>query len=188
MSNEKDPYQQPTVEMMAGHSEQGQSVYLQLDSWIGRLANFSHRVASQFCLLFMTGIIALEVVRRYVFNAGLTWSQEVCGLAFFLMVFLCQADTWQRDRHIRMDIFYNNFNRFFKGVSDVLTIICGLILYSVLAWQGISELQYQFQIGEGTVELMWPLWPFSLVMVYSCVLVLLLLLRFAGISIFRRKG
>lgn len=158
--------------------ENSNSIYRQHDSFIGKLALKTHAAASQIFILVMTAVIFLEVVRRYFFHAGLTWSQEICGLSFFLLVFLCQANTWQADRHIRMDIFYMNFHAVFRRVSDLLTILGGCLLYGAIAWQGIAELRYQFEVDESTIELMWPLWPFSLVMVFSSLLALALLLRF----------
>lgn len=155
------------------------SSYAQDNSFAGNLAQKTHNFASQVLLMTMTLVISLEVIKRYIFNAGLTWSQEICGLSFFLLVFLCQANCWQRDRHIRMDIFYNNFSKNMKRVSDILTICCGTILYSALAWQGISELTYQLAVGESTVELQWALWPFSVAMIFSCLLIVALQCSFS---------
>lgn len=163
--------------------EHSNSIYRQHDSFIGKLALKTHAAASQLLILVMTGVIFLEVVRRYFFHAGLTWSQEVCGLSFFLLVFLCQAHTWQADRHIRMDIFYMNFHTFFRRVSDLLTIACGCLLYGSITWQGFAELRYQLEVDESTIELMWPLWPFSLVMVFGSLVTLALLLRFFALFI-----
>ena len=95
-----------------------------------------------------------------------------------LLVFLCQANTWQADRHIRMDIFYNMFPAGIKKITDLLTIICGIILYGFLAWQGISEFKYQVAINESTIELELPMWPFSLAMVFGCIALTVLILRF----------
>ena len=78
-----------------------------------------------------------------------------------------------------MDIFYDRFSGMFKRVSDMLTIFCGCILYCAIIWQGITDFEYQFMVSEGTEELMWPLWPFSLLMVISSAIAVLLLLRFS---------
>lgn len=163
------------------------SVYCQTDSFLGRIAQEAHNIASQILLVIMTTVISLEVFFRYFLGAGFTWSQEVCSLSFLLLVFLCQAHTWQQDEHIRMDIFYNKFNKFFKKLSDIFTIICGSILYAALAWQGMADLQYQLEVNDATPELMWPLWPFSMAVVLSSVTTVLLLLRFFFISFIRRK-
>lgn len=187
----EENYLKPMVDVMSGSGERASepsSCYQQHDAFIGQLARHVHNFASEVFLLLMTGVITLEVILRYLFNSGLAWSQELCGLAFFVLVFLCQPNTWQEDRHIRMDIFYNNFGKGWKAFSNLLTILCGLIFYGVMCWEGIIELQYQFQVGEGTVELEWPLWPFSLVMAFSCAILVFLLVRFAVISITRRRG
>jgi len=155
------------------------SSYCQTDSFIGRLAAHIHNIAAQFLIVIMTTVISLEVIFRYFLGSGFTFSQEICSLSFLLLVFLSQANTWQQDRHIRMDIFYNEFNLFFKSISNLLTIACGLILYGALAWQGVADLEYQFEVNEATPELVWPLWPFSLVIVLSSIVICLLLFRFS---------
>ena len=167
-------------------SEHSSNNFLQTDSFPGKLAEIVHNAASQFLIVVMTVVITLEVIFRYFLGAGFTWSQEVCSLCFLLLVFLCQAHTWQKDRHIRMNIFYNSFNPLLKKISNILTIICGSILYTCLAWQGLTDLQYQWEVNEATAELVWPLWPFSMVIVASSIVVILLLLRFTFIRFFRK--
>ena len=167
--------------------EHAVSTYRQLDSFIGRLAQQIHNIASQVFLALMTCIISLEVIFRYFLGSGFTWTQEVCGLCFLLLVFICQANTWQENRHIRMDIFYDRFSGMFKRVSDMLTIFCGCILYGAIIWQGITDFEYQFMVREGTEELMWPLWPFSLLMVISSAIAVLLLLRFSITTLVRKQ-
>ena len=168
-------------------SQHSSSVFLQTDSIPGKLADIIHNASAQILIALMTIVITLEVFFRYFVGAGFTWSQEICSLSFLLLVFLCQANTWQRDRHIRMDIFYNLFNPFFKKISNILTVISGLVLYLSLAWQGLADLQYQWEVNEATAELVWPLWPFSLVIVASSLIVVLLLLRFTVITFIRRN-
>lgn len=168
--------------------KKGNSVYSQRESFIGKMAFKTHSFAAQVFLLLMTGVIALEVFFRHFLGSGFTWSQEVCELSFFLLVFLCQPNCWQEDRHIRMDIFYNKFPPVIKKITNLLTIICGTILYGLLGWQGLSELEYQFSVNESSMELELPMWPFSLAMVFSCVVLFALLLRFLVVSlIFKSK-
>ena len=168
--------------------EKDHSAYRQTDSFLGRLSQTVHSITAQICLAVMTCTITLEVIGRYFFNSGFTWSQELCGLAFFLLVFLCQSNTWQEDRHIRMDIFYNNFSPLFRRISNFLTILCGSIFYTAIAFEGISGLEYQFHINEGTMELEWPLWPFTSLMILSCLLTLALLARFSLKKLFGKQS
>lgn len=165
----------------------GDSPYLQLDAFIGKLAQKLHNIAAQVFLAMMTGIISLEVFFRYFLGSGFKWTQEMCGLSFLLLVFICQANTWQQNHHIRMDIFYGKFNSTFKRFSDLLSIICGCTLYAAIIWQGIADFEYQFRVNEGTEELMWPLWPFSLAIVISSSIAVLLLLRFCFTLLLRKQ-
>ena len=163
------------------------SPYQQLDTFIGRLAQKLHNIASQVLLLTMTTIITLEVFFRYFLGAGFKWTQEVCGLCFLLLVFICQANTWQNNHHIRMDIFYSKFNNTFKRFSDLLSVICGCILYVAIVWQGINDFKYQLMVNESSIELLWPLWPFCLVIVISSSITVVLLLRFCLTLLFSKQ-
>ncbi len=41
-----------------------------------------------FMLLAMTGLTFYQVVLRYVFNSGLSWSLELTGVFFAVMIFI----------------------------------------------------------------------------------------------------
>lgn len=154
------------------------SVYSLEDTIPGKAAKGLHRIASLTTIPLMTIFICTEVVMRYVFNSGLTWSQEACGIMLFTLVLCCQANCWQRDRHIRMDLLYNSMPRWFKRISDALTIICGGIFFGAIGLQAIQEIPYQLAINESTDEMHIPLWILNGVIIISCALLLLLLLRY----------
>lgn len=180
------------VEVIIPHkSEQSsreKSIFLMEGVFLGKVSAALHSLSSQVMLSIMTVVISTEVIGRYMLGSGLRWSQEVCGLAFFLFVFCTQSNTLQHDKHIRMDIFYDRFGPFFKMISNCLTIICGIIFYSAIVYQGISDLRYQFFVSEGSVELELPLWPFSAMMVFSSLLVVLFLVQFVFKHIFSKVG
>lgn len=69
-----------------------------------------------------------------------------------------------------------------------MTILCGSIFYTAIAFEGISDLEYQFHINEGTMELEWPLWPFTSLMILSCLLTLALLARFTLKKLFGKQS
>lgn len=167
--------------------ETSTDIYQQRDSLIGKLAHQLHAPASRLLMAAMTVVIFMEVIFRYFLGEGFKWSQEVCGLCFLMLVFLSQPDTWQENRHIRMDVFYNHFGAAGKWISDILTVVCGLIVYGSVAWQGIADFKYQWEVEESTSELLWPLWPFSLALVISSFIAILLLVRFCAISLILKR-
>jgi len=154
------------------------SVYSQENTLLGKAAVVLHNVASLTTIPLMTVFICTEVVMRYILNSGLTWSQEACGLMLFTLVLCCQANCWQRDRHIRMDLLYNAMPGWFRKISDVLTIICGGIFFGAIGIQAFKEIPYQIAINEATDEMHIPLWIMNGVIIISCALLILLLLRY----------
>ncbi len=166
--------------------KESSTIFNQSSSFIGKLAEKMHHWASVIFLLLMTFVISMEVISRYVFNRGFTWSQEICELSFFLLVFLCQADTVQKGRQIRMTVFYDIFSSFWKNISTLLTIACGLFFYGILTYQLLVGISYQIEVGEGTTELMWPLWPFSLCISIGCLLTVALFIRAVVVNFFKR--
>lgn len=155
------------------------SVYDQGDSLLGKGAAILHRAGSLVTIPLMTIFICTEVVMRYVFNSGLTWSQEACGIMLFTLVLTCQANCWQRDRHIRMDLLYNALPQWFRKISDVLTILCGGVFFGAIGIQAIKDIPYQLAVNESTDEMHIPLWILNGIIILSCALLILLLLRHA---------
>lgn len=155
------------------------SVYDHKDSLPGKAAMILHKAASLVTIPLMTLFICTEVVMRYLLNSGLSWSQEACGIMLFILVLCCQANCWQRDRHIRMDLVYNALPQWFRKISDVLTILCGGIFYGTILTQAVREIPYQLAVNESTDEMHIPLWLLNGIIIVSCALLLILLLRHA---------
>lgn len=156
-----------------------ESVFAQEDTIPGKAAIALHNYAAIITIPLMTIFICTEVVMRYAMNSGLNWSQEASGIMLFTLVLCCQANCWQQDRHIRMDLIYNASPSWFKRISDTLTIVCGGIFYGTIAIQAIQEIPYQISINESTDEMHIPLWLLNCIIIVSCSLLVLLLLRHA---------
>ena len=155
----------------------GSDVFDLQDTRIGRVASAYHTCASVLALSLMTAFIAMEVFFRYGMGAGFRWIQEVCGLGLFLLVIACQAHCWQKDRHIRLNLLYDRMPRQLKNISNIITVVCGAIIFGSLAYQSCMDLPYQFAINESTDELKIPNWYISAGVIVSCALLLAMYLR-----------
>lgn len=170
-----------------GHAKHA-SIYDLDDTQMGKFAAKLHNTASCIALPLMTVFICSEVIMRYIFNSALFWSQEACGICMFVLVLCCQANCWQKDRHIRMDLLYNWAPNWFKRVTDVLTIISGIIFFGAICWQAFRDVPYQFAVNEATDEMYIPLWLLSGIVILSCILLLSLLLRYSFRLFGRQQG
>jgi TRAP-type mannitol/chloroaromatic compound transport system permease small subunit len=74
-------------------------------------------------------IICSDVFMRYVFNTTKTWVIELEWHLFGLVFLLGAAYTFQKDRHVRVDLFYSKFSTKTKNWIDLL----GTLLF-LLPW------------------------------------------------------
>ncbi|MDR2055601.1 MAG: TRAP transporter small permease [Desulfovibrio sp.] len=155
-----------------------QSVFSMEDTLFGTVAEKLHNVASIVTLPLMTLFICSEIIIRYVLNSGLTWSQEACGLCLFVLVLCCQANCWQKDRHIRMDLLYNNVPSWLRKTADVLTVISGVTFFGAIAFQAVKDIPYQLAVNEATDEMHIPYWLLSAIVIISCAMLFILLIWF----------
>ncbi len=84
--------------------------------------------------LVLIGLICIDVVLRYTFNTTYNWVIELEWQVFGLIFLLGSAYTFQVDKHVRVDVFYNNFSQKWKNVIDVLGSLFLLIPW---CWVGI---------------------------------------------------
>lgn len=171
----------------SGHGS-GESVFSLEGTLMGVLADKLHNAASLLAIPMMIVFICVEVVMRYVFNAGLFWSQEACCIGMFVLVLCCQANCWQKDRHIRMDLIYNFAPAWFRRLADTLSIISGTVFFGVIGLQAIKDIPYQVAVNEATDELHIPMWLLSGIVIISCSLLVGSLFRYMFKMTSNHKG
>lgn len=162
----------------SGHGSEG-SLFSLEDTLIGSLADKMHTAICVFTLPVMTVLICAEVILRFVFNSATSWSQEACGICFFVLVLCCQANCWQKDRHIRMDLFYNYIPNRFKKIVDMLSIISGTVFFGAIGLQAFKDIPYQLAVNESTDEMHIPMWLLSGIVIISTSFLVGVLLRYS---------
>ena len=85
-------------------------------------------------VLIATMIGFLQIILRYVFQAGLIWANEVVTMLVVFGVFIGISTAAGQDKHIRFDIVVNCLpstqrllNRFFTNLLSLSFAICMLI-------------------------------------------------------------
>jgi len=86
----------------------------------------------------MTLLVFISVLRRYVLNSPMTWSEEAASLMFAWLTFLGAYIGFRTRSHILIDtvIIYLPFSvrRPLARIVDV----CVLALLALMAWEGFS--------------------------------------------------
>lgn len=165
----------------------GQSSVFDLsDTIIGKVSRNLQKSICVIALPMMTFVISLEIIFRYVLGKGFRWSQEACCILLLLLCIGCQANCFQKDRHIRMDLIYNHAGKLFKNLSNVLTIICGGIFFGSLMFQAMMDIPYQISVNESTEEMYFPIWILNSFIVGSCACLVAALVRHSFRMIFKK--
>ncbi|MFM1654734.1 TRAP transporter small permease [Brevibacillus sp. B_LB10_24] len=78
-------------------------------------------------LTFMAILVFGNVVLRYLFNSGITWSEEMSRFLFVWMTFLGAIGALQDNEHLGVDMVVKKLSPLMKKVVFVLTHV--LLLY-----------------------------------------------------------
>jgi TRAP-type C4-dicarboxylate transport system permease small subunit len=109
---------------------------IRLDDALGALENlFLIVVHGAIAVLVMAG-----VVLRYVFNDPLTWGEELIIGLFTWMIFVAAASALRENLHIRIDALGALWRKPALRWMNVLTVIVGLVILSVMTWACVEQL------------------------------------------------
>lgn len=109
----------------------------------------------------ITLLISADAFLRYVFNAPISWAQDLAGL--FLFVLFCAGLTHSMvgSVHVRMDLIYDLLPAGFRRIVDVLTAAFALLFSGLLAYQAIPSTMTAWRNNSmmPTGEII--IWPFA---------------------------
>ena len=84
-------------------------------------------------LLFvaMFGAFIIQVVSRYVFDAPVSWSLEICSITYVWIVFLVSATILTPREHITFDMLYATRNPRWKRYFAIFTSASILAIFAI---------------------------------------------------------
>jgi TRAP-type mannitol/chloroaromatic compound transport system permease small subunit len=98
---------------------------------------------------------------------------EVTESTMVLIVFGALAYTQERRGHIRVELLYTNVGPRAQSFMDAITHLVAFVYFALLAWQGLGELAYSWQIREATMgTVRFPLYPARFLLVLGTFLLL----------------
>jgi len=136
---------------------------------------FIARILSGFgsaVIMLMIFLIVLDVILRYIFNSPIMGIHEVIEHLLLLTLFFFITDCWNAGTHIRMGLVYEKTGRF-RPLFDAIIGILSVPLFGFLAWKVMEETVYAISSNQISAELLFPIWPFKLV-VLLCLLLFIL--------------
>jgi TRAP-type C4-dicarboxylate transport system permease small subunit len=86
----------------------------------------------------MTLLVFVSVLRRYVLNNPMTWSEEAAQLLFAWLTFLGAYIGFRARSHIMIDTLIIYLPRWARQGLARIVDLCVLVLLGTMVWQGIS--------------------------------------------------
>jgi TRAP-type C4-dicarboxylate transport system permease small subunit len=146
---------------------------------VQRLGAVLSRVALGLLLLGTVGMIAsmLIGVADVVGTKFLDWpvpgTLEFTESTMVLVVFGALAYAQERRAHIRVELLYGHVGPRGQSFMEAVTHIVAFIFFVLVAWQGLSELSYSWELKEATMgTVRFPLYPARFFLVLGVVLLL----------------
>ena len=145
-------------------------------AWLGRLALW-------LLLLGTVGMIAAmlvgvaDVVGTEFLGRPVLGTLEFTESTMVLVVFGALAYAQERRAHIRVELLYSQVGARGKSFMEAVTHIVAFVFFALIAWQGVGELLYSWEMKEATMgSVRFPLYPARFLLLLG---VSLLMLRLA---------
>jgi TRAP-type mannitol/chloroaromatic compound transport system permease small subunit len=119
---------------------------------IEKISEMVGRAASWLTTLLVL-LVCFDVLRRWLINDTEAWIMELEWHIFALIFLLGAAYSLQRDKHVRVDLFYTNFSERDKAwvnlVGTLLFLIPWCVLIVIFSWEYATE---SLHIDEGSPD------------------------------------
>lgn len=86
-------------------------------------------------------IVFLNVIMRYLFDSGLTWSDEVSVNLFVWFIFLGGILAELYGLHLRVDVFVDRMSPKWQRVCAILSDLLIIVSMSILFWGGMQQVE-----------------------------------------------
>lgn len=130
---------------------------------------------SALAVLAMMMILVVDVFGRYMFSRPLPWSYDFIRLYLMPMVILLAlADTFRRDGHIAVDLFYLRFSPIARRLVRLMASIMIAASLAPIAWLAYFQAVRRFTnniVISGSI--LWPTWIPSFLLVLGTSLLIL---------------
>lgn len=88
-----------------------------------------------FLVLILVAIVLVmlyQIIRRYVFNSSLTWSEEFCRYAFTWFIFIAYSYSIRLGSELRVDAVINMLPAKTRKIMDIVLVLFGLVFSAYL--------------------------------------------------------
>lgn len=127
----------------------------------------------------MVILIGLQVGSR-VFGGSIPWTEELGRLLFIWTVWLGMAAGFRWGQQPAIELFVGRLPRGARSVANAFSVLCTVVFFVVVAWNGVKLLMQQIQFGEVSAILQIGQWMTTVPMVLgTCLSIVAAIMQFA---------
>ena len=108
--------------------------------------------ATAWISLIIVGLMATNVLARYLFSAGTVWSQELEWHLLVPLVLFGMSYALRHGDHVRVDILYAKFPERAKSAVDLVSALLTAVISLIVIWLSIKYVQQAYVIDEGSPD------------------------------------
>lgn len=128
-----------------------------MNRFFKHLETFQAKICS-FLLVFMSLMVVVQVVLRYVFGFSFVWSEELIRYLMIWMVMIGSALVQSRNEHIRIDFFPMLAGPRGRRVMETIFRLCTLVFLTVIVLNGLKMVYFNrlFESSGLRISMLWP--------------------------------
>ncbi len=151
---------------------------------------FNHRIEKMeetiitYMLLFISCVVMLQIIMRYVFNNSLTWSEELSTFVMMWMTWVACSYAVKKNMHLRVTLFIDMLKGKWRSYAYILIDIVWFVFSVYMVVMGSKMVQLSYRGGRVSPALQVPMYFIYSSVIVGCLLMCLSLIS----SIFKRTS
>lgn len=138
-------------------------------------------------VIFMTGLIFLQVIMRYVFQHSLGWSEELARYVFLWSIWIGASYGAKTKTHVRLTILVSKFKPKVQQVINIVAYLIWVAFVIFLVVRGFQLVGIMYSSGQISTALHLPMWIAYASVPVGCSLMLFRLIQ-NGVYQIRHRG
>lgn len=108
--------------------------------------------ATAWLSLVIVGLMATNVLLRYLFHTGTVWAQELEWHLLVPLILFGTSYALRHGEHVRVDIIYGGFSKRAKVVVDLISALLAIVISALFIWFSLHYVQQSYVIDEGSPD------------------------------------
>jgi TRAP-type C4-dicarboxylate transport system permease small subunit len=129
------------------------------------IRKFVNNIEEYLCVwgtAFMTAVVFMQVIMRYVFANSLSWSEEFARFTFLWISWIGASYAVRESSHFRVEMFVNIIKGDARRYFELFVLAAWFLFCFILAWYGTRLVAFLADTGQTSAAMRIPMyWPYA---------------------------